>query len=99
VHDAGCGIPESVRSRMFDRFYRADEWVPNDSAQGHGLGLAIAKSAVEANGGTIGATSSPAGSTFKIALPLSTDRSHHSSVRSSPEGTHGAVTNPGLQPA
>jgi signal transduction histidine kinase len=46
VDDAGPGIPEEERGRIFDRFHRA-----NDSTGGAGLGLAIADAIVRATGG------------------------------------------------
>src|SRR6185295_12798049 len=52
VIDNGPGIPEELRSRVFDRFYRVDKSRSRDNG-GTGLGLAIAKSAVEVQGGTL----------------------------------------------
>jgi heavy metal sensor kinase len=69
IEDEGPGIPEDKASRVFDRFYRVDEGRTRD-AGGAGLGLAIAKWAVEVHGGTIGVTPRlPNGSTFCIRLP------------------------------
>jgi heavy metal sensor kinase len=69
IEDEGVGIPKDNAHRVFDRFYRVDEGRTRD-AGGAGLGLAIAKWAVEAHGGTItlrpGSTS---GSIFQIRLP------------------------------
>ena len=48
VIDSGPGIPEEARSRVFERYYRADE---RGAVHGSGLGLSIAKGAVEAIGG------------------------------------------------
>jgi heavy metal sensor kinase len=70
VIDSGPGIPADVRDRIFDRFFRS----PSASAEvgGSGLGLSIAKSAVEANGGTLTLErSGEDGSTFRISVPLS----------------------------
>jgi heavy metal sensor kinase len=69
IQDEGPGIPEGKSSRVFDRFYRVDEGRTRD-AGGAGLGLAIAKWAVEAHGGTISLTPRlPNGSIFSIRLP------------------------------
>jgi len=67
VIDTGPGVPETARAHIFDRFYRADE---GDGMRGAGLGLSIAKGAVEANGGRLTLeASSPSGSTFRITMP------------------------------
>ena len=49
VQDTGPGIAADVLPRIFDRFYRSGE------RGGSGLGLPIARSLVEAHGGTISA--------------------------------------------
>lgn len=66
VVDQGPGIPLQFQSRIFDRFFR----VPGAEVTGAGLGLAIAKEIVLAQGGTIGVHSSPGeGSEFYFDLP------------------------------
>jgi len=70
IEDEGPGIPEDKAARVFDRFYRVDEGRTRD-AGGAGLGLAIAKWAVETHGGTIDLKSRlPNGSVFYIRLPI-----------------------------
>ena len=70
IQDEGPGIPEGAQRRVFDRFYRLDEARSRDSG-GFGLGLPIAKWAVEAHGGTINVkTSFPTGAIFYIKLPV-----------------------------
>jgi two-component system sensor histidine kinase TctE len=66
VIDSGPGISNEARERIFDRFYRESD----TNGSGTGLGLSLAKGAVEALGGhlTLSETSK-AGSSFRISLP------------------------------
>ncbi len=69
VIDQGPGVPEEDRERIFDRFFRSDPGRARD-AGGDGLGLAIARWAVGANGGRLGlAAMETKGSRFFIQLP------------------------------
>jgi heavy metal sensor kinase len=52
IMDNGPGIPESERSKVFERFYRIDKTRSKEKG-GVGLGLAIAQWAVAMNGGTV----------------------------------------------
>lgn len=52
VRNTGPGISEADRARIFDRFYRGDASRARDTG-GYGLGLAIAKSIVDAHRGRI----------------------------------------------
>lgn len=71
VTDRGIGIPESDQSRVFERFYRADQ-ARSRRTGGTGLGLSIVKHAVQRHGGEVRLWSRPdRGSTFTIRLPLS----------------------------
>jgi len=68
VSDTGPGIAPEHQDRVFDRFYRVDKARSRETG-GVGLGLALAKSAVEMNGGRIELESEPGkGSTFRIVL-------------------------------
>jgi signal transduction histidine kinase len=69
VADDGEGIDPEFLPRVFDRFSRADGSRRRDTG-GVGIGLAIARLAIEAHGGTIDVASTPgAGATFTITLP------------------------------
>jgi signal transduction histidine kinase len=60
VEDTGAGIAPEFLDRAFDRFWRADAARRSDGA-GAGLGLAIARGLVEAQGGRIWAEARPEG--------------------------------------
>ncbi len=66
VKDNGPGIPREYHEKIFERFFRVDK--ARSRAQGGvGLGLAIAKQAVERNGGRIMLeNNSDGGSVFRI---------------------------------
>jgi signal transduction histidine kinase len=69
VADSGRGIPLEHQAKVFDRFYRVDQSRSRD-AGGAGLGLAIAKWAVEAHGGEIRLrNAADGGCFFCIQLP------------------------------
>ena len=69
VEDHGPGIPLEDQVKVFERFYRGSR-VREGNPSGAGLGLAIAKWGVEANGGTIGLLSvTGQGCIFWITLP------------------------------
>jgi two-component system sensor histidine kinase KdpD len=74
VEDEGRGIPEGLRERVFDKFFRVSPSGPSPPNQpsGTGLGLAIAKGIIEAHGGTIAAEGrgSKPGTRISIQLPI-----------------------------
>lgn len=68
VIDRGEGVPESLREKIFDRFYRIDN-SRNRETGGSGLGLAIAKSIIDAHCGKIWVDETPGGgATFIFEL-------------------------------
>ncbi len=65
VEDTGTGIPEEIRSRIFEPFFST-----KPIHQGSGLGLIIAKEVVERAGGSVEFTSQAGvGTTFRIHVP------------------------------
>jgi signal transduction histidine kinase len=69
VRDDGPGIAPIHRERIFERFYRVDS-ARSRASGGLGLGLALTRLTVEANGGRIEVESEEGrGSLFRIVLP------------------------------
>jgi signal transduction histidine kinase len=68
IDDRGSGIPEDVRSRIFDPFF-------STKGEGTGLGLAITRQIVEAHGGSIAVEPREGGGTsFRLLLPIAPQR-------------------------
>ena len=80
VQDQGPGIPEAELPRLFQPFYAGGDVLKHSSGEtgyqkrGIGLGLAIVRHFVELHGGTVNVSSSPAGSTFTVLLPIGPPR-------------------------
>jgi signal transduction histidine kinase len=69
VEDTGIGIPANDISKLSQEFQQ----LPNSrkAGQGTGLGLALTRRIVEAQGGSVSVTSTPGvGSVFTAVLPL-----------------------------
>ena len=86
VDDAGPGIPEAERARIFDRFHRA-----TDATSGAGLGLAIADAIVRATGGQWRVGTAPGGGArMAVSWPRAfagpRDATARSSTRTLPSG-------------
>jgi signal transduction histidine kinase len=72
IRDHGAGIASDRLASIFLPFERA---VSKDHFGGLGLGLTMAKTIIEAHGGSISAASRPGdGATFVVRLPLSSGR-------------------------
>jgi signal transduction histidine kinase len=67
VQDHGIGIPAADLPRIFEPFFRVDD-SRSRLTGGFGLGLSLAKTIVEAHGGTIHVTSTPAGTRVMVVL-------------------------------
>jgi len=68
VQDAGTGVPEELRERIFDRFVRGEE-SRNRAMGGFGIGLSLCRRIVEGRGGTIRVAPSERGARFEVDLP------------------------------
>ncbi len=77
VIDNGPGIPKDEIPRVFDPLFRGQAVIrnPNNPVDGTGLGLSLAKTAVEQHSGRIWVTSEEGkGSNFSFSLPLANAR-------------------------
>lgn len=69
VSDSGMGISKDDQSKLFTKFFRADN-TPTRTESGTGLGLFIVKQLIQAQGGKISVESETGiGSTFSFTLP------------------------------
>lgn len=69
VKDSGIGIPAGGQSRLFEKFYRADNALAMET-EGTGLGLHLVRLVIEQLGGTVWCDSEEGkGATFGVALP------------------------------
>ncbi|MBK8181273.1 MAG: hypothetical protein IPK67_20815 [Planctomycetes bacterium] len=72
VDDGGPGVPEELKERIFEAFFRGPQ--ARGRRIGYGLGLAIVRAAVDAHGGVVEVGRSPkGGARFRMRLP----RGHH----------------------
>lgn len=73
--DEGPGIPNELRSRVFDRFYRGDRTrIAGASTSGTGLGLSIVDGLVRAHNGTVTILDHEgSGTTVRVMLPERAD--------------------------
>ena len=86
VVDHGEGVPDQIKEKIFQRFWRADTSRTRETG-GSGLGLSIVASIVEALHGSVGVVDTPGGgATFRIAFPLadSRDAAEHINIPTQP---------------
>jgi len=70
VSDTGCGISESDKEKIFEKFRQVDGSITRQST-GSGLGLAISKELASMLAGSVGMESEPdKGSTFWLDIPV-----------------------------
>jgi heavy metal sensor kinase len=75
VEDRGETIPEYLREKIFERFFRIDA-SRSRQAGGSGLGLAIAKWAIEVNGGSVSLQpGQDGGNLFLVRIPAASNQS------------------------
>ena len=73
VCDHGPGVPEALRERIFEPFYRLPGATERDG--GVGLGLALVKSITLRHGGNVSCQNRPeGGACFVVELPLAAER-------------------------
>jgi signal transduction histidine kinase len=84
VEDDGPGIPEDLRSRVFERFVRG----AGDRGGSSGLGLSIVHAVAESHGGSVtlqsptsNGASRPHGTRFEVTLPLSASAERTEALR------------------
>jgi len=86
VVDHGEGVPDQIKEKIFQRFWRADTSRTRETG-GSGLGLSIVASIVEALHGTVGVVDTPGGgATFRVSFPLADAReaAEHASIPTQP---------------
>ena len=86
VIDHGEGVPDQIKEKIFQRFWRADTSRTRETG-GSGLGLSIVASIVEALHGSVDVVDTPGGgATFRVSLPLVEGRSadEHLDVQTQP---------------
>jgi signal transduction histidine kinase len=77
IRDQGLGIPPDEIVQIFDPFYRGKQVVA-EQIRGTGLGLSLAKTIIEAHGGSIAVNSKPGhGTEFIVRLPATSAEQEH----------------------
>ena len=88
VKDTGCGIDPETLKRVFEPFFTTKE-----KGKGTGLGLSIVQSIVAKHQGAISVVSSPAGTEFRVYLPLASGEIIRTEAKAAqPADQHGSET-------
>ena len=69
VRDFGPGVPQDAVPRLFDPFFRVED-ARDTNGGGSGMGLSIAKRAIQLHNGTIVAENASPGLRVRISIPL-----------------------------
>ena len=90
VDDAGPGVAEKEREKIFERFTRGEAGVHRRHGLGTGLGLALAKERVSLHKGRIWVETAPSGTgaRFAVQLPIDPDLSEHQVGQNSRKSNH-----------
>ncbi|MBX0330334.1 response regulator [Oscillochloris sp. ZM17-4] len=71
VSDTGCGIPDSIRDKIFEPFVTTKGALGGSATPGTGLGLSVSYGIVKSHGGAFEVDSEPGkGTTMTIHLPI-----------------------------
>jgi NtrC-family two-component system sensor histidine kinase KinB len=75
VTDTGPGIPPEWRERVFEKFFRVEDQLPDGpkGVRGTGIGLYLCREIIEAHGGTIVCTTGEDGRGTQVAIHLDVD--------------------------
>ena len=85
VADDGPGIPQAMRTQIFDRFVRGEGPADTVRGTGTGLGLAIVSAVAASHDGTVEVTDSPSGGAlFRARIPIAetepAEKKHSTSI-------------------
>lgn len=69
VTDTCGGIPQAVRDRMFEPWWKGDDARTPRAREGAGLGLAVVQGIVAAHGGTVSVADAPGGCAVEVVIP------------------------------
>lgn len=95
VQDDGIGIPRAERRKVFEMFYRSEQYLTTPVA-GTGLGLALVRSVVAGHKGRIDVDAAPGGvgSIFTLRLPLDASAAASTDPASNPEASAPSGSDP-----